>query len=51
MSVGTREILLTQRSTMGALEDKANKVMNKAIDGKLYTPCGNAYFADLRYGY
>ncbi|KAI8051452.1 exocyst complex component Sec10-like protein [Syncephalis plumigaleata] len=32
MSVGTREILLTQRSTMGALEDKANKVMNKAID-------------------
>ncbi|RKP26286.1 exocyst complex component Sec10-like protein, partial [Syncephalis pseudoplumigaleata] len=32
MSVGTREILLTQRATMSALEDKANKVMNKAID-------------------
>ncbi|RKP09744.1 exocyst complex protein [Thamnocephalis sphaerospora] len=32
MSVGTREIIMAQRATLSELEEKANKVMNKAID-------------------
>jgi hypothetical protein len=35
MSVGTREIIMKQRDTIGQLEEKANNVMNKVIDGKL----------------
>ena len=49
MSVGTREILLAQRSTMGALEDRANRLMNSAIDGRLIggasTPIATATMA------